>query len=148
MINKLIYSKTCLNRTLNKTETCLNRTLYKTESCINPTLNKVPNQEIFVKIICTNRTPVYSEHKGWSQGGSVQTGFIVFVLYLSVSDHHKKTIKLTYYSWLYIVCTSVNNLQKQKYVTSLISYSNRTTFWELKCVKLSLSSQKIKFFKY
>jgi hypothetical protein len=27
--------------------------------------------EMFVKLTCINQTPVYSEHKGWSQGGSV-----------------------------------------------------------------------------
>ena len=35
-------------------------------------------QEIFVNLTCINRTPVYSERKSWSQGGSAQTGFTVF----------------------------------------------------------------------
>jgi len=28
-------------------------------------------QEIFVNLTCINQTPVYSEHKSWSQGNSV-----------------------------------------------------------------------------
>ena len=32
-------------------------------------------QEIFVKLTCIDKIPAYSEHKSWSQGGSVQTGF-------------------------------------------------------------------------
>ena len=59
-------------------ETCLNRTLSKLESCINQTLNKVIMQEMFVNWTCINQTPVYSEHKCWSQRGSVQTGFTIF----------------------------------------------------------------------
>ena len=36
-------------------------------------------RKIFVNLTCINQTPVYSEHNSWSQGGSVQTGFIVVV---------------------------------------------------------------------
>jgi hypothetical protein len=39
----------------------------KLESCINWTLNKVQIYEIFVNLTCINQTPVYSEHKSWSQ---------------------------------------------------------------------------------
>ena len=65
------YSKICLNRTLNKPE-----------SCINQTMNKVPMQEIFVKLTCGHCTPVYSELKSWSQAGSIKTGFTVYCLYI------------------------------------------------------------------
>ena len=61
-------------------ETCLNRTVNKPKSCINRTLNKVLMQEIFVNLTCINRTPVLSEHKSWSHGGSVQTGLTVFTI--------------------------------------------------------------------
>jgi hypothetical protein len=44
-------------------ETCLNRTLNKPKSYINRILNEVLMQEIFVNLICANRTLVYSEHK-------------------------------------------------------------------------------------
>ena len=64
--SKIWYSKPCLNWTLNKPKSCINRTL-----------NKVLMQEIFVNLICIYRTPVYSEHKSWSQKGSVQTGSTV-----------------------------------------------------------------------
>ena len=52
----LLYSETCLNRTMNRLKSCINRTL-----------GKVLKQEIFDNFTCTNRTPVYSEHKNWSQ---------------------------------------------------------------------------------
>jgi hypothetical protein len=48
-------------------ETCLSWTPNKLESCINWTLNKVQIYEIFVNLTCINQTPVYSEHKSWSQ---------------------------------------------------------------------------------
>ena len=63
-----LYSKTCLNRTLNKPE-----------SCINHIKIKVPMMQIFVNLTCINRTPVYSEHKSCSQGGSIKTGFTVLL---------------------------------------------------------------------
>ena len=34
-------------------------------------LNEVSIKEIFVNLTCVSKTPVYSEHKSWSQGGSV-----------------------------------------------------------------------------
>jgi hypothetical protein len=52
-------------------EFCLNRTLNKNKSYINPTLIKVSMPEIFVKIICINQSPVWSELKSWSQSGLV-----------------------------------------------------------------------------
>ena len=48
IINFYIYSKTCLNRTLNKIESCIHRTLNKIESCMHRTLNKIES--------CINRT--------------------------------------------------------------------------------------------
>ena len=56
-------------------ETCLNRTLINLKSCINRTLKKVQMKEIFVNLTCINQTPVYYEHKSWSQGGFVYKGF-------------------------------------------------------------------------
>jgi hypothetical protein len=41
------------------------------ESCINRTLNKVSVPEIFVNLTYIIETPVYSEHKRWSEGDSV-----------------------------------------------------------------------------
>jgi hypothetical protein len=50
-------------------ETCLNWSLNKTESCINWTLSKVIMNVIHVKLSCINWTTVYSEHNcnslGW-----------------------------------------------------------------------------------
>ena len=48
------------------------KALNKSESCINLTLKKVPMKKIFVKLTCLNQTPVYTEHKSLSQGGSVR----------------------------------------------------------------------------
>jgi hypothetical protein len=36
-------------------------------------------KEIFVNLTCINQTPVYSKHIHWFQGGSVQTGFTMFI---------------------------------------------------------------------
>ena len=40
-------------------------------------------REILVNLTCINRAPVYSEHKIWSQGDSVQRGFTVY----TTGDH-------------------------------------------------------------
>jgi hypothetical protein len=40
--------------------------------------------KICVNLNCINRTPVYSEHNSWSQGGLVSTGFTVFLKTLFV----------------------------------------------------------------
>ena len=47
LITPLVYSETCLNRTLNKQEFCINRTFIK-----------VQMQATFVNLTCINRTPV------------------------------------------------------------------------------------------
>ena len=49
----------------------------KTKFHINKTFNKVQMQEIFVNLTRRNKAPVYSKHKIWFQGGSVQTGYTV-----------------------------------------------------------------------
>ena len=36
--------------------------------------------EIFINLTCINRKLVYSEHKGWPQGGLICTGLTVFVI--------------------------------------------------------------------
>jgi hypothetical protein len=51
-------------------EICLNWILNKLKLYINQGLNKVTSQKI-LNVTCLNRTPVYSEHKSWSQGGLV-----------------------------------------------------------------------------
>jgi hypothetical protein len=56
------YSKTRLNRTLNKPEFCINQTLNKF---------KVPMLELFINLTCINQTAVYFGQKSWSQGGLV-----------------------------------------------------------------------------
>ena len=45
--------------------------------------NQVQMREILVNLTCINRAPVYSEHKIWFQGDSVQTGFTVY----TTGDH-------------------------------------------------------------
>ena len=52
--------------------------IYSSETCLNQTLNKVPMQEIIVNLTCIDQTPVYSEHKSWSQGGLVQSECLLF----------------------------------------------------------------------
>jgi len=52
-------------------ESCRKQPLNKMDSYINRSLNKVSTQEIVVNLTSINGTPVYSEHKRWSQGGSV-----------------------------------------------------------------------------
>jgi hypothetical protein len=47
---------------------------------IKQTSNKVPMYEIFINLTCINRKLVYSEHKGWPQGGLICTGLTVFVI--------------------------------------------------------------------
>lgn len=41
-------------------KSCLKRTMNKTEPCINQTLNMVSMWSIFINLTCIYRTPVYS----------------------------------------------------------------------------------------
>ena len=85
-LEKMNFKQNCNKQLIEEkesySETCLNGILNKPKSCINRTLNEVPIQDIFVSLTCIDQTPVYSEHKSWSQESPPQTGLIVFYQYL------------------------------------------------------------------
>ena len=80
---------------------------------MNQTLNKVLMQEIFVKLTCVNRTPVYSKHKSWSQGGfAVYYNFDSEMswIFLSYDLMYLLDAKFRFINHKIIICHSLDKL--------------------------------------
>ena len=84
-------------------ETCLSQTLKKTQSFINPTLNiqcSSNNFFFFINLTFINQPPVYYNHKSWSQGDWLQTGFTV-LLYIDRYLELTSQLKITWFKCIY-----------------------------------------------